>query len=71
MKSLIILICLIFNSSEESKYILINDILYKIPESEISKFKTANKGLAKDITTFEFNNDNCFAPAVEWIKVLS
>jgi len=71
MKSLIILIWLFWSSSEELKFILINDILYKMPDSEITKFKKANNILEKDITTFKFSDDSCFAPLVEWIEVTS
>jgi hypothetical protein len=71
MKSLIILIWLLCGPSEDFKYILINDILYKIPESEIIIIKTINKIQEKDITIFKFDKDSCNASSVEWIKIAS
>lgn len=69
MKSLIFLILILIGRSEDPKYIIINDILYKIPESEIANIKTINNIQAKDITTFKFNKDSCFLSEIELIKV--
>jgi peroxiredoxin len=69
MKSLIILIWLLFGQSEDPKYIIINDILYKIPESEIANMKSINNIQEKDITIFKFDKDSCFLSSIEWIKV--
>lgn len=71
MKPLIILIWLLFGPSEDAKYILINDILYKIPEKDITIIKTTNNIQEKDITIFKFDKDSCNTSSVEWIKVAS
>jgi len=71
MKSLIILIWLLFGQSEDPKYIIINDILYKIPESEIANMKSINNIQEKDITIFKFDKDSCYVSSVECIKVES
>ena len=54
---------------EDPKYILINDILYKIPESEIATIKTTNNIQENDISIFKFDKDSCYASSVEWIKI--
>ena len=71
MKSLIILIWLLFGQSEDPKYIIINDILYKIPESEIANMKSINNIQEKDITIFKFDKDSCNVSSIEWIKLPS
>ena len=71
MKSLIILICLLFGQSEDPKYIIINDILYKIPESEIAIIKTTYNIQDKDVTIFKFDKDSCNVSSIEWIKLPS
>src|SRR5450759_998214 len=71
MKSLIILIWLLFGQSEDPKYIIINDILYKIPESEIANMKSINNIQEKDITIFKFDKDSCFLSSIEWIRIPS
>jgi peroxiredoxin len=60
---------LLYCPSEDSKYIIINDILYKMPESEITIIKTTNNIQGKDITIFKLDKDNCYTSSVEWIKV--
>jgi peroxiredoxin len=69
MKSLIILIWLLCWPLENTKYIIINDILYKIPENEITIIKTTNKIQKKDITIFKFDKDSCLSSSIEWIRV--
>ena len=51
------------------RYLLINEILYRIPVSEIVKIKTDYQIQDKDIRTFRFTEDNCYASSVEWIKI--
>lgn len=64
-----IFIWLLYGTSEDPKYILINNILYKIPESEIAIIKTTNNIQEKDIAIFKFEKDSCNTLSVEWIKI--
>ncbi|MDX9697864.1 MAG: TlpA disulfide reductase family protein [Bacteroidales bacterium] len=68
---LTIILCLLLNYIQEYQYILINDVLYKLPVTEITKIKTINNIQDKDIKTFKFNESDCFAKEIEWIKVKS
>lgn len=68
MKIGIIIMCLL-GSFGNSGYIVINDILYKMPDREISKIKTTYHVENKDVTRFEFDKDSCFASMVECMNV--
>jgi hypothetical protein len=68
MKIVIIIMCLL-GSLANSGYIIINDILYKMPDREISKIKTTYHVKDKDVTRFEFNKDSCFVSVVECVNI--
>ncbi len=68
MKIGIIIMCLL-GSLDNSGYIIINDILYKMPDKEIAKIKMTYHVDNKDISRFEFDKDSCFALMVECINV--
>lgn len=68
MKLAIILLCL-FASIENSGYLIINDILYKMPKNEIVRVKTAYHIDRRDVVRFEFDKDSCFTSTVECINV--
>jgi peroxiredoxin len=69
MKLLLILIWLLFSPLEDQKLIFLNDILYKMPEGELTLIKTTYNIQEKDITIFKFNKDSCGVSSVEWIKI--
>jgi len=68
MRIAIIIMCLL-GSPGNSGYIIINDILYKMPDKEIAKIKTTFHIDEKDVTRFEFDKDSCFVSTVECINV--
>ena len=55
MKTIIFLVCFL--------------MLYRIPVSEIVKIKTDYQIQDKDIRTFRFTEDNCYASSVKCIKI--
>ena len=69
MKSLIILFLILCFPTEDQKYIIINDILYKMPDNEISILKAKYNVQEKDIRIFNFDKDSCFASSIEWIII--
>jgi hypothetical protein len=68
MKTIVMIIAL-FCTPMENGYIIINDILYKMPKSEITKIKTTYKVKDKEVVSFKFTDNRCYASFVEYIVV--
>jgi thiol-disulfide isomerase/thioredoxin len=71
MKLFMTLLWLLCSSSDGPKFVLLNDILYKIPESEIAAIKAKYEIQPKDITIFHFKEDSCPASVIEWLRIPS
>jgi hypothetical protein len=68
MKTIIILMWLLWSPTEQ-QIIIINDIIYKMPETEVIKIKTTYNIMDKDVIKFKFDTSSCFTSSAEWIKV--
>lgn len=68
MKTIIILLWLLWYPTEQ-KFIVINNILYKMPDIEVVKIKTIYKIKDMDVIKFNFDTCNCYSSLVEWINV--
>ena len=69
MKIITILIFTLFSPTE--KYIIINDILYRMSEKVVTQIKQNYNIKEKDVTIFKFSQDSCYASTVEWINISS
>lgn len=69
MKIFIFLFCLVTNPPDDHRYLLINDILYRIPVGEIARIKEDYKIQDKDIKIFRFADDSCYSSSVEYIRI--